>query len=303
MLEKVGHVRNPLSVIAIFAALAEVSGTIVLPFLDTPLQELYIWFLMLFPASLVLVFFATLNFNRRALYAPSDFREEKHFFRVAEEVQLPRPFDRSPLQQPIVVADLRTYLDAGDVEGAFRYIEAVSDPLLRVGRYKELAKLCMTHKDKPNSFRAMQKYHELRGETPDAYRLLAYMHWWFSDLDTAILQAETGLKLASDHKDKEEVIALKNNLAFYYAEKRINRDIAFRYIQESLDETNPEDPSYPIRVNTQGYVYLKFGNSVKEIDIAIDRFTEALKLLPDRESFLDHLKQGLRRKEIVLHGS
>lgn len=83
MLEKVGHIRNPLTVIAIFAALAEVSGTIVLPFLDVALQGTYVWFLMLFPVLLVLAFFVTLNFNRRALYAPSDFREEKHFVDLA----------------------------------------------------------------------------------------------------------------------------------------------------------------------------------------------------------------------------
>ncbi len=39
MVEKIGHIKNPLTVIAIFAALAEVSGTVVLPFLDKETQH------------------------------------------------------------------------------------------------------------------------------------------------------------------------------------------------------------------------------------------------------------------------
>ncbi len=83
MIEKVGHIRNPLTVIAVFAGLAEVSGTVVLPFLDKGMQQTYVWFLMFFPFVLVMAFFLTLNFNRRALYAPSDFREEQHFVDLA----------------------------------------------------------------------------------------------------------------------------------------------------------------------------------------------------------------------------
>jgi hypothetical protein len=83
VIEHVGHIRNPLTVIAIFAGLAEVSGTIVLPFIEKSLQADFLWFLMLFPALLVVAFFATLNFNRKALYAPSDFREEKNFLALA----------------------------------------------------------------------------------------------------------------------------------------------------------------------------------------------------------------------------
>ena len=79
MLEKIGHIRNPLSIVAIFAAIVEVSGAAVLPFLSDGNQASYLWFLMLFPAFLVLVFFLTLNFNHTVLYAPSDFKEDSSF--------------------------------------------------------------------------------------------------------------------------------------------------------------------------------------------------------------------------------
>ena len=79
MIEKVSHVKNPLTVIAIFAGLAEVSGTVVLPFLQKETQGTYVWFLMGFPCLLVLLFFVTLLAKHYVLYAPSDFRDDKLF--------------------------------------------------------------------------------------------------------------------------------------------------------------------------------------------------------------------------------
>ncbi|NAX48821.1 hypothetical protein CAG70_17695 [Photobacterium halotolerans] len=82
MIDKVTHVKNPLTVIAMFAGIAEISGTIVLPFVDESHQGTFIWFLMLFPAMLVGVFFATLNFNHKVLYAPSDYKDEENFLKL-----------------------------------------------------------------------------------------------------------------------------------------------------------------------------------------------------------------------------
>lgn len=79
MLEKIGHIKNPLSVIAIFAGLAEVSGTAILPLLEPETQSTYVWFLMLFPCVLVLLFFITLWCKHHVLYAPSDFKEDQSF--------------------------------------------------------------------------------------------------------------------------------------------------------------------------------------------------------------------------------
>lgn len=79
MLEKIGHIKNPLTVIAMFAGIAEVSGTIVLPMLSEQVQCLYVWFLMLFPCLLVALFFFTLWVKHTVLYAPSDFQDDKSF--------------------------------------------------------------------------------------------------------------------------------------------------------------------------------------------------------------------------------
>lgn len=64
-----------------FAAIAEISGTAVLPFISAANQGTYIWFLMIFPLLLIIVFFLTLNFNHKVLYAPSDFKDEENFFK------------------------------------------------------------------------------------------------------------------------------------------------------------------------------------------------------------------------------
>ena len=79
MIEKVGPVKNPLTVIAIFAGLAEVSGTVVLPLVAPETQKMFIWFLMAFPVLLVVLFFVTLLLKHHVLYAPADFRTDESF--------------------------------------------------------------------------------------------------------------------------------------------------------------------------------------------------------------------------------
>jgi hypothetical protein len=93
MIEKVGHIKNPLTVISVFAGIAEISGTIVLPFIAPQNQSTYIWFLMLFPPFLVGIFFATLNWNHKTLYAPSDYQNEDNFV---------NPIGKSTIQERVV---------------------------------------------------------------------------------------------------------------------------------------------------------------------------------------------------------
>jgi hypothetical protein len=87
------RITNPMTIIAIFATLSETSAAISLPFLDNDEREIYIWFLISFPFYLLLLFFATLNFNYRSLYAPSDFENDKHFIKVLDNVERPENTD------------------------------------------------------------------------------------------------------------------------------------------------------------------------------------------------------------------
>ncbi|WP_339304912.1 hypothetical protein NST33_20830 [Paenibacillus sp. FSL L8-0435] len=72
-------VQNPLTIIAIFAGIAEIAGTGVLLGLPLEIQRTFIWFVMLFPVGLVATFFFVLVNKHNVLYAPSDFVDESNF--------------------------------------------------------------------------------------------------------------------------------------------------------------------------------------------------------------------------------
>ncbi len=82
MLERFGKISNPLTVIAIFCGITEVIALGVLPFVKN--QEPLLWFLILFPVLLVILFFLTLNFNHKVLYAPSDYRADSSFLAASK---------------------------------------------------------------------------------------------------------------------------------------------------------------------------------------------------------------------------
>lgn len=84
MLKIKSKITNPMTVIAIFAAISETSAAISLPFLDNKDREIYVWFLISFPFYLLFLFFITLNFNYRSLYSPSDFGKDKNFLKVID---------------------------------------------------------------------------------------------------------------------------------------------------------------------------------------------------------------------------
>lgn len=105
MIEKVGHVRNPLTIIAIFAALAEVGGTLVLPLLEPITQYIYVWFLMLFPIGLVGIFFFVLYHKHHVLYAPSDFKEDNTFLDLLESQSVAQRLESLQLEVEVTGED------------------------------------------------------------------------------------------------------------------------------------------------------------------------------------------------------
>jgi hypothetical protein len=79
MVEQIKKINNPLTIIAIFAALAEINATVSIGLIDKSLHYIFIWFLIGFPLILVFIFFVTLNFNTRVMYSPSDYKDDKSF--------------------------------------------------------------------------------------------------------------------------------------------------------------------------------------------------------------------------------
>lgn len=79
MLEKFKKVTNPLTIIAIFAGITEIMCTFALAAVSETNEIWIIIFLVSFPSVLVVMFFLTLNFNHKVLYAPSDYADEANF--------------------------------------------------------------------------------------------------------------------------------------------------------------------------------------------------------------------------------
>jgi DNA-binding CsgD family transcriptional regulator len=75
-------VSNPLTIIAIFSALAEGFASYALIKSPLEIQYIFVYFVMAFPTLIVLLFFGVLIFNNKALYAPSDFANQEHYLLI-----------------------------------------------------------------------------------------------------------------------------------------------------------------------------------------------------------------------------
>jgi len=84
-------VSNPLTIIAIFSGIAETLATVALIKLPLEIQSIFVYFVMAFPAAIVLLFFFVLYFKNTVLYAPSDFENQSHYLeanQIKENVSL-----------------------------------------------------------------------------------------------------------------------------------------------------------------------------------------------------------------------
>ncbi|EJK2108285.1 GntR family transcriptional regulator [Vibrio cholerae] len=72
-------VSNPLTIIAIFAGLAETLATVALIRLPSEIQAIFVYFVMAFPTCIVLLFFWILYHRNVVLYAPSDYQNQDHY--------------------------------------------------------------------------------------------------------------------------------------------------------------------------------------------------------------------------------
>ena len=76
------EIKSPLTVVGIFAGTTEAVGSIALPFILPDNQEVFMWFLMIFPILLVLLFFIILWFKPEVWYAPKDFRDDQNWLKA-----------------------------------------------------------------------------------------------------------------------------------------------------------------------------------------------------------------------------
>lgn len=81
-LGSIKELKHPLNVVVLLAALIEVAATVVLPTIEGTVQSIFVWFVMIFPFFLTLMFFATLNFNRKVFLNPGDFQDQENFLKL-----------------------------------------------------------------------------------------------------------------------------------------------------------------------------------------------------------------------------
>ena len=75
--EAIGRVKNPLTMVAVFAAISEVAMAFVITKLTDKLQEIFIWFVMGFPTVLVFIFFFVLYRKPAVFFSPGDYKSEE----------------------------------------------------------------------------------------------------------------------------------------------------------------------------------------------------------------------------------
>jgi len=82
--------KNPLGIIALFVFLIEGISTASLKFvLENQSQYVghIVWFIILFPSLIALLFFGTLWWRRESFYSPEDFREDSSFISLIQKVE------------------------------------------------------------------------------------------------------------------------------------------------------------------------------------------------------------------------
>lgn len=160
-------VRNPLSVIAMFVLLVEAITTVTLVQVQSINQFSFplVWFIILFPTLIALLFFGTLWWRHQFLYSPMEYRSDESFLSAMQRLQRiearqeaaeinPRTADE---EQSLQVVDRllslgdvraavkvgRTFLEVGQYDVAERIFQYIlgKTPLQHADRYNVLANL------------------------------------------------------------------------------------------------------------------------------------------------------------------
>jgi len=204
---------------------------------------------------------------------------------------------------------VKNEIRGGRAEELFKETEQISDPKKRAARYKEIVGVCVAISDKFNAIQALSRYQHLAGKTATSRQLAGYVYWWFGDVDTAIVETEAALELVNSETTKgtakiDELREIRNNLAFYYAEKGVRKDIAFSFVEDTLRNVSEGHKDYVSALDTAGYVYLRFASSETEIEKAVHYFDKVLKIDPKSKETTQHLMEAYaKRKEILELGN
>jgi hypothetical protein len=147
-------IKNPLSIVAIFASIVEVAASVVTTQLSEQNQTILIWFIILFPTLLLLVFFLTLNLKHHVLYAPEDFANSSpllvdYFFGKSfhSEKEIPQTateqieLKTSNISEVTLISGLSDLTSDGLTEmekTLLKYDQELADYFLRIFNFKKI---------------------------------------------------------------------------------------------------------------------------------------------------------------------
>ncbi len=86
MKERTPYIKNPLTIIGIFALLTEAISAIVLGHLNETQKSVFLCFIIFFPIYLVFMFFRTLTKFPQCLYTPSDYQDENNWVKTITQM-------------------------------------------------------------------------------------------------------------------------------------------------------------------------------------------------------------------------
>jgi hypothetical protein len=118
MLEKMKSISNPLTIIGLFCGVVEVAGLIVMGTgnITPEAQRDLVWLIKWFPIALISLFFITLWFKDKALYAPGDFKDEKNYLELA----------RANVKQGLAIEKVQTMIAEARTEIISEVMKTVS---------------------------------------------------------------------------------------------------------------------------------------------------------------------------------
>ena len=113
---------------------------------------------------------------------------------------------------------------------------------------------------------------ELEPRKPISYGNAAFFHWRLNNIAAAIEISELALQRFEDAQNTNEVLQLKGNLAYYYAERGLKEDAekARRLAREAYEKSPTAS-----RADTMGYVLLQFAANRNDVLGACEYFQKA----------------------------
>jgi tetratricopeptide (TPR) repeat protein len=207
-------VRNPLSVIALFVLLVEAIATVTLlkasgqPDIAIPL----VWFVVMFPTLIALLFFGTLWWGHQFLYSPMEYRSDESFLTAMKRLQ------RLEVRQEAAELNPRT----AEEEDSLRVV----DRLLDLGDVRAAVKVGRTFLEANQHDIAARMFDHILEKTPEnhsaRYNVLAnlgYAQIGKMQYEQAISTLENCVALIGESR-----AGIWHNLALAYAHYKLSKD-------------------------------------------------------------------------------